>query len=85
MSKTLHVQAVGDCRCALIDSDGRVVVGRFAARLRKSHEPMPGGEVVADHSHYQRALARGELALVVPVAAAPTDPKPAKALKEAAQ
>ena len=83
---TLHIRAVGDARCAFVDPDGKVVVGRYAGRDRRTHEALPGGEVVTGHTHYQRALSRGELVAFVPapIAPAPTA-KPTPAPKETAQ
>lgn len=61
----LHVEAVGDRLSTLLDpASGLVVVGRYAARQKKTHAPMLEGELVADHPHYRRAIARGDLALV---------------------
>lgn len=61
----LHVEAVGDARVSLIDQrSGAVVMGRYVARAKKTHAPLPEGERVPDHHHYRRAIARGELALV---------------------
>jgi len=58
---TLHVRAVGDLRVPVVGT-----AGRFVGRARKTHEMMPDGEHVEAHTDYQRALSRGELALVVP-------------------
>lgn len=77
---TLHIRAVGDIRCAYIDARGVPVVGRYAGRDRRTHEPMPDGEEVPDHADIRRALSRGELALVAPK---PIAPAPAPATKPA--
>lgn len=63
----LRIAAVGDARATLVDPrTGAVVVGRYAARqnAKKNHAPLPEGELVDDHTHYRRAIARGDLALL---------------------
>jgi hypothetical protein len=47
----------------LLDESGRVHRGRFAGR-DKTGAPLADGELVDDHHHYRRAIARGDLALV---------------------
>lgn len=72
---TLHIKAVGDLRAPYLDASGRPVAGRFAGRARKTFEPLPDGEHVADLADYRRAIARGDLAIVAPEAPAkPTKP-----------
>lgn len=66
---TLHIKAVGDLRAPFLDASGRPVAGRFAGRARKTFEPLPDGEHVADVADYRRAIARGDLALVTAPAA----------------
>lgn len=70
---TLHVRAVGDLRVPTVGT-----AGRFVGRARKTHEPLPDGEVVEDHTDYRRALSRGELELVTdaPKAIAPRPAAP---------
>ena len=78
---TLHIRAVGDLRAAYLDDAGRPVAGRYAGRDRRTFDALPEGEVVPDHVDTRRAIARGDLELVAPVA-----PKTARTTtKEAAQ
>ena len=71
MANTLHIRAVGDLLSPYLDDTGRPVPGRYAGRHRKTREPLPEGEMVADHPDYRRAVAREELALVAPKPIAP--------------
>ena len=57
---TLLIQAVEGRLFSLVDASGRAVRGRFAARDR-SGLAMPAGELVRDHSHYRRAILRGDI------------------------
>ena len=74
----LHIRAVGDHRAAYLDDAGRPVAGRYAGRDRVTFDALPDGERVPDSTDIRRALARGDLALVEPVA-----PKPATTTKPA--
>ena len=74
MRNTLHIRAVGDLLAPYLDDAGRSIPGRYAGRHRKTREALPEGEVVTNHPDYQRAIRRGELALVVPPAIAPLAP-----------
>lgn len=60
---TLLIEAVEGRLFSLVDASGRAVRGRFAAR-DKSGVAMPAGELVRDHSHYRRAILRGDIKLV---------------------
>jgi len=60
---TLLIQAVEGRLFSLVDDRGIAVRGRFAARDR-SGVAMPDGELVADHTHYRRAILRGDIKLV---------------------
>lgn len=70
MRTTLHVAAVEGALVSPIDErTGAVIVGRFVARHRKTREALPDGEMLPDHVHYRRAIARGELLLIEEVSA----------------
>ena len=60
---TLLIQAVEGRLFSLVDARGIAVRGRFAAR-DKSGVALPGGELVRDHTHYRRAILRGDITLV---------------------
>ena len=60
---TLLIEAVEGRLFSLVDASGRAVRGRFAARDR-SGLAMPAGELVRDHTHYRRAILRGDIKLV---------------------
>jgi hypothetical protein len=60
---TLLIQAVEGRLFSLVDDRGIAVRGRFAARDR-SGVALPSGELVRDHSHYRRAILRGDIKLV---------------------
>tara|TARA_R110000868_G_scaffold11757_2_gene57480 strand:+ start:517 stop:720 length:204 start_codon:yes stop_codon:yes gene_type:complete len=60
---TLLIQAVDGRLFSLVDASGHAVRGRFAAR-DKGGAAMPGGELVRDHTHYRRAILRGDIKLV---------------------
>ena len=60
---TLLIEAVEGRLVTLVDASGRAVRGRFAAR-DKSGVAMPAGELVRDHTHYRRAILRGDIKLV---------------------
>lgn len=60
---TLLIQAVEGRLFSLVDARGVAVRGRFAAR-DKSGVALPNGELVRDHSHYRRAILRGDIKLV---------------------
>jgi hypothetical protein len=60
---TLLIEAVEGRLFSLVDASGRAVRGRFAAR-DKSGVAMPAGELVRDHTHYRRAILRGDIKLV---------------------
>lgn len=60
---TLLIEAVEGRLFSLVDASGRAVRGRFAARDR-SGVAMPAGELVRDHTHYRRAILRGDIKLV---------------------
>ncbi len=79
MRNTLHIRAVGDLLAPYLDDAGRSIPGRYAGRHRKTREALPEGETVIDHPDYQRAIRRGELALVAPK---PIAPAPVPAAKE---
>ena len=79
MRNTLHIRAVGDLLAPYLDDAGRPVPGRYAGRHRKTREVLPDGETVVDPTDYQRAIRRGELALVAPK---PIAPAPVPAAKE---
>ena len=70
MRITIHIRAVGDLLAPYLDDAGR---------HRKTREALPEGETVIDHPDYQRAIRRGELALVAPK---PIAPAPVPAAKE---
>jgi hypothetical protein len=59
----LLIAAVEGRLMTLLDESGRVHRGRFAGR-DKTGAPLADGELVDDHHHYRRAIARGDLALV---------------------
>jgi hypothetical protein len=59
----LLIQAIEGRLFSLVDARGVAVRGRFAARDR-SGVAMPSGELVRDHSHYRRAILRGDITLV---------------------
>jgi len=59
----LLIQAVEGRLFSLVDARGIAVRGRFAAR-DKSGVALPGGELVRDHTHYRRAISRGDITLV---------------------
>jgi hypothetical protein len=59
----LLIQAVEGRLFSLVDARGIAVRGRFAAR-DKSGVALPGGELVRDHTHYRRAILRGDITLV---------------------
>jgi hypothetical protein len=59
----LLIQAIEGRLFSLVDARGVAVRGRFAARDR-SGVAMPSGELVHDHSHYRRAILRGDITLV---------------------
>ena len=60
---TLLIEAVEGRLFSLVDASGRAVRGRFAARDR-SGVAMPAGELVREHTHYRRAILRGDIELV---------------------
>ena len=60
---TLSIEAVEGRLFSLVDASGRAVRGRFAARDR-SGVAMPAGELVREHTHYRRAILRGDIKLV---------------------
>ena len=60
---TLLLEAVEGRLFSLVDARGIAVRGRFAAR-DKSGVAMPAGELVRDHTHYRRAILRGDIKLV---------------------
>ena len=60
---TLLIEAVEGRLFSLVDARGIAVRGRFAAR-DKSGVAMPAGELVRDHTHYRRAILRGDIKLV---------------------
>ena len=60
---TLLIEAVEGRLFSLVDASGRAVRGRFAARDR-SGVAMPAGELVREHTHYRRAILRGDIKLV---------------------
>ena len=60
---TLLIEAVEGRLFSLVDASGRAVRGRFAARDR-SGVAMPAGELVREHTHYRRAIPRGDIKLV---------------------
>lgn len=60
---TLLIEAVEGRLFSLVDASGRAVRGRFAAR-DKSGAALPAGELVRDHTHYRRAILRGDIKLV---------------------
>ena len=59
----LLIQAIEGRLFSLVDARGIAVRGRFAAR-DKSGVALPGGELVRDHTHYRRAILRGDIKLV---------------------
>ena len=59
----LLIQAIEGRLFSLVDARGIAVRGRFAAR-DKSGVALPGGELVRDHTHYRRAVLRGDITLV---------------------
>ena len=59
----LLIQAIEGRLFSLVDARGIAVRGRFAAR-DKSGVALPGGELVRDHTHYRRAILRGDIRLV---------------------
>jgi len=59
----LLIQAVEGRLFSLVDARGIAVRGRFAAR-DKSGVALHGGELVRDHTHYRRAILRGDITLV---------------------
>lgn len=59
----LLIQAIEGRLFSLVDARGIAVRGRFAAR-DKSGVALPGGELVRDHTHYRRAILRGDITLV---------------------
>lgn len=59
----LLIQATDGRLFSLVDARGIAVRGRFAAR-DKSGVALPGGELVRDHTHYRRAILRGDITLV---------------------
>lgn len=59
----LLIQAIEGRLFSLVDVRGIAVRGRFAAR-DKSGVALPGGELVRDHTHYRRAILRGDITLV---------------------
>ena len=59
----LLIQAVEGRCLSMVDAKGAAIRGRFAGR-DKTGAPLADGELVADHVHYRRAIARGDLALV---------------------
>lgn len=63
MDNTLHVRAVDGASVTLVSPEGVVLTGRYAGRA-KDGTPLPEGEKLHDHAHYQRAIRRGELKLV---------------------
>jgi hypothetical protein len=70
-TKHLRVFAVDDRRFPLVGADGLQRVdskGRqlYAGRDRRTHDPLPEGEIVPFHPDYLRAGARGDL-IVEPV------------------
>ena len=60
---TLLIEAVEGRLFSLVDASGRAVRGRFGARDR-SGVAMPAGELVREHTHYRRAILRGDIKLV---------------------
>ena len=56
----LLIQAIEGRLFSLVDARGIAVRGRIAAR-DKSGVALPGGELVRDHSHYRRAILRGDI------------------------
>ena len=60
---TLLIEAVEGRLFSLVDARGIAVRGRFAAR-DKSGVALPAGELVRDHTHYRRAILRGDIKLV---------------------
>lgn len=57
--QTIRVKAVADARLPVPG-----VPGRFVGRDRKTGEIIAGGVSVPAESYYQRAVARGDLALI---------------------
>lgn len=74
MPITHHVRAVEGASVSMVDPEGRSLRGRFAGRDADG-APRPDGEVLHDCTHYRRAIARGELALVVAPAEKPARSK----------
>lgn len=66
MSSTIRVRAVGDARLPVPG-----MPGRFVGRAPKTHEPLADGVEVPDDSYHRRAIARGEIAVIVKGASAP--------------
>ena len=58
----LKIKAVEGRLCTLVDANGALMRGRFAGR-DKAHAALVDGELVADHTHYRRAILRGDLEL----------------------
>lgn len=59
----LKIKAVDGRLSTLVDAQGALVRGRFAGRGARA-EILDDGELVADHTHYRRAILRGDLELV---------------------
>lgn len=57
--QTIRVKAVADARLPVPGTPGR-----FVGRDRKTGEILAGGVTVPAESYYQRAVARGDLALL---------------------
>lgn len=60
---TLLIAAVEGRTISLVDAKGALIRGRHAARDKRGCA-LPDGETVPDHTHYRRAILRGDLALI---------------------
>jgi len=58
----ITIKAVEGRMCALVDANGALVRGRFAGRDKKG-AALADGESVHDHTHYRRAILRGDIEL----------------------
>jgi len=59
----LLILAVNDRMATLIDRNGHAFRGRYAGRDRTGAALLEG-ELVSDHTHYRRAISRGDITLV---------------------
>lgn len=59
----LLILAVDGRLSPLVDRKGNSVRGRYAGR-NQAGAVLPEGELVSDHTHYRRAILRGDITLV---------------------